>query len=155
MAVKTVYYWVRSLLVLALGLFTIIFYFDDLQEFRFFFIPCFLAILAINACLLFGVKFKPRKIEKTIAIAYLLLFAVSLQFIIVFTGFSLFNWYENSWEKIAKVWISVLFVDYCFFWLAYRCGRFLLRHRSPIVEESTPEVSSGEDGCSGQLSGLR
>lgn len=141
MGIRKVYYWSRSIIVLTLGLFTLFFSFDCIQEFRFFFIPCFSTAMAINLCLLFGVTFAPRKVEKIIAISFLTLFILSLPFLYICTGFALFNWSEDAihWD-ITRMWISVLFTDYCVIWLAIRCMRLLLRYHSPIVKESTPLV---------------
>ncbi len=130
-------YFVRSALVLALGVFTFACGFDSLQEFRFYFIPCFIVTLAINICLLFRVKFSPRKIEKLLAVVYLIIFAISFVFIYIMTGFALFNWSADAdkWD-VTRVSISVLFTDYCIVWLAIRCVVFLLRGRSRLVKDS-------------------
>lgn len=137
MTTRTFLYIIRSALVLIFGLFTFVFGFDCLQEFRFYFIPCFFATLAINLCLLFRVKFSPRKIEKFLAAAYLILFAVSFVFLYIMTGFALFNWSANANEwDVARVSISVLFTDYCIVWLAVCCAVFLIRGRSHLIKDS-------------------
>ena len=137
MSARRIYYIVRSILVLAIGLFTFIFCFDGLQEFRLFFIPCFLGTLAINLCLLFQVQFPPRKIERIIAASYLILFMISLTFLYFLTGFALFNWGEGAdkWD-VTRMWISVLFTDYCIIWLAIRSLFLLLRVYSPLLKDT-------------------
>lgn len=143
MSTRRIYYIVRSFLVLAIGLFTFIFCFDSLQEFRLYFIPCFGGTLAINLCLLFHVQFSPRKIERIIAAAYLILFVISLIFLYVLTGFALFNWSEwaDKWD-VTRMWVSVLFTDYCIIWLAIRCLFLLLHVHSPLLKDT----SSADDG---------
>lgn len=141
MTIRKVYNWLRSIIVLTLGLFTFIFSFGCIQEFRLFFIPCFFATMAINLCQIFAVKFAPRKVEKIIAISFLVLFVLSFPFLYIATGFALFNWSEdaNHWD-ITRMWVSVIFTDYCVIWLVIRCVRLLLRCHSSIVKESTPLV---------------
>ena len=138
MTIRTLFYLIRSVLVLALGLFTFAYSFDCLQEFRFFFIPCFFATLAINLCLLFRVKFSSRRIEKILAVVYLILFAISFLFLYILTNFALFNWSVDAdkWD-VTRMWISVLFIDYCVIWLAIHCVAFLILGHSRLLKDTT------------------
>lgn len=131
---------VHSVSVLGLGLFALICGFDcliDLIEMGAFFFLCFLATIAINLCLLFHIQFIPRKIERIIAIIYLILFVLSLYFLSLINAFGLLNFPADAqrWDVI-RIWITILFTDYCVFWLAVRCLRLLRLGHSPLMKDT-------------------
>ena len=94
--------------------------------------------MAINLCLLFHIQFIPRKVERIIAIIYLILFVLSLYFLLVLTAFGLFNFHAGAlrWDVI-RIWTTVLFTDYCVLWLAVRCLRFLRLGNSPLLKDTS------------------
>ena len=122
---------------MGLGVFTCLFGSDCLNLIGAFFFPCFLITLAINLCLLFGVKFKLRKIERTIAVVYLFLFLLSLYPLLIVNGFGLFNFHSNAeqWDVI-RIWISVLFTDYCVIWVAVHCALYLKNGHSRLLKDA-------------------
>ena len=143
MSTRRIYYLVRCVSVLGLGLFTLLYGFDCLDLIGVFFFPCFLATIVINLCLLFHIQFYPRKIERIIAIIYLILFVLSLYYLLFLTTFGLFNFRADAqrWDVI-RIWVTVLFTDYCVLWLAVRCLRFLRLGYSPLLKD-TPSTDDG------------
>ena len=144
MTTRSILILVRSIAVMGLGLFTLICGFDCFDYYiGLFFFPCFLATIGINLCLLFHIQFMPRRIERIIAIVYLILFVLSLHLLLLFNGFGLFNFRADAerWD-VTRIWITVLFMDYCVFWLAVRCVRFLRLGHSPLLKD-TPSTDDG------------
>ena len=140
MTTRSILYLVRSILVLGLGVFTCIFGYDCFSTLGVFFFPCFIGTMAINLCLLFRIQFFPRKREKTIALVYLILFGLSFYYLSFFSALGLFNFHADA-EKwfVTRIWISVLFTDYCVIGLAIRCLHFLRSGRSRLLKESPLE----------------
>ena len=140
MTTRSILYLVRSILVLGLGLFTCIFGYDCIKTFGVFFFPCFIGTMAINLCLLFGIQFFPRKREETIALVYLILFGLSFYYLSFLTAIGLFNFHADA-ERwfVTRIWVSVLFTDYCVIWLAIRCLLFLRSGRSRLLKDSPLE----------------
>ena len=139
MTMRNIYSWVRSSVVLCLGLFTCICCFDCLYSIGMFFIPCFIATTAINLCLSLRIRFKPRKRERIIAIVYLILFVLSFHALLLLNGFGLFNFKADAerWD-IVRIYVSVLFTDYCAIWLAVRCALFLRKGQSRLLMDTAP-----------------
>ena len=140
MSTRRILYLIRSILVLGLGLFACIFGYDCVKTFGVFFFPCFIGTMAINLCLLLGIQFFPRKREKTIALVYLILFGLSFYYLSFLTAIGLFNFHADA-ERwfVTRIWISVLFTDYCVIWLAIRCLLFLRSGRSRLLKDTPPE----------------
>lgn len=138
MTTRSILYLVRSTLVLGLGLFTCLFGYDCFSTLGVFFFPCFIGTMAINLCLLFGIQFFPRKREKTFALAYLILFGLSFYYLwfLSFLGLCNFQADAERWF-VTRIWISVLFTDYCVVWLAIRCLLFLRSGRSRLLKDTT------------------
>ena len=139
MTMRNIYSWVRSSVVLCLGLFTCICCFDCLYSIGMFFIPCFIATTAINLCLSLRIRFKPRKRERIIAIVYLILFVFSLHALLLLNGFGLFSFKADAerWD-IVRIYVAVLFTDYCVIWLAVRCALFLRKGQSRLLMDTAP-----------------
>ena len=143
MTSRHILYLVRSILVLGLGVFTCIFSYDCFSTLGVFFFPCFIGTMAINLCLLFGIQFFPREREKTIALVYLILLGLSFYYLWFLSAIGLFNFHADA-ERwfVTRIWISVLFTDYCVVWLAIRCLLFLRSGRSRLLKDTTSEESN-------------
>jgi len=139
MTMRNIYYLVRSTVVLCLGLFTCFCCFDCLDAIGMLFFPCFVATMAINLCLSFRIQFKPRKRERIIAIVYLILLVLSFHALLILNGFGLFNFRADAerWD-IVRIYVAVLFTDYCVIWLAVRCVLFLRKGQSRLLIYTAP-----------------